>query len=540
MAALAAFGGTAAAHASFTQEPGSPVATNGTDTLQVLAADFNADARPDLAAINGTSSDVSLLLRQPGGGFVHETGSPFALGAGGGGASYATLSDFNGDGRTDIAVPAFVGLHVTVLQRQGGGGFAQENPPFNAGQRLSGVGAGDFNGDGRIDVAAAQWDFGSVRILQRATPGGFTDGGSLATGTQPRFVAVADFNGDGDPDLAIPNAGSGSVSVLLGGAGHSFAAESAAYPVGSAAQLAAAQDFNGDGRPDVAVTSVGTDSVTLLLRQPGGGFAVQPPIAVGTDPVGVSTADFNLDGRPDLAVANQGSHNVSVLLQSASGAFTPDPSSPVPAGQGASTVAVADFNADARPDMAVSNADNRVTTLLNTSPFPSAPTVDADGDGVSPPADCNDSDPSIRPGVTDRPGDRVDQDCNGADAGADVGLPMADRKIVAKFVHRRGYSRFKRLLIRPVRRGDRIRLTCRGRGCRKRNATVRVRQSRRKLSILRHMRRAKLRRRAVVEVRLTRSGALGVMSRWKIRAPRKPKRTNRCLRPGVRRPIRCP
>ncbi|MDQ8046608.1 MAG: MopE-related protein [Solirubrobacteraceae bacterium] len=42
--------------------------------------------------------------------------------------------------------------------------------------------------------------------------------------------------------------------------------------------------------------------------------------------------------------------------------------------------------------------------------------VDKDGDGYSPPADCDDSRADIHPGATDIPGDGIDQDCSGADA----------------------------------------------------------------------------------------------------------------------------
>jgi Ca2+-binding RTX toxin-like protein len=40
---------------------------------------------------------------------------------------------------------------------------------------------------------------------------------------------------------------------------------------------------------------------------------------------------------------------------------------------------------------------------------------DVDNDGIPAPADCDDHDPTRRPGLPDKPGDGIDQDCSGAD-----------------------------------------------------------------------------------------------------------------------------
>ena len=65
-------------------------------------------------------------------------------------------------------------------------------------------------------------------------------------------------------------------------------------------------------------------------------------------------------------------------------------------------------------------------------------------------------------------------------------------------------------------------------------------QGRGKLSLLRHLKGAKLRKGAVVQLRVTRPATIGRIGKWQIRAPKIPKITRTCVRPGAKKTSRCP
>jgi hypothetical protein len=370
LAAVVLLVGAASAWAALVIE-GSPY-TVGNDPYSLTTADFNGDGRADVATINGSSDDVSVYLRQPGGGFVQEAGSPFSAGGAGVGPSGATVGDFNGDGLTDLAVSNFPGASVAVLLRQAGGGFVLEGgQAIPLGTRIGGVAAGDFNSDGRLDLAATAYDSSQVVLrLRNSANTGFDTGPSYATGTTPDELAAGDFNGDGSVDLAVANVGTDNITILLRSGG-SFSSE-AAVPVGADPVEIVATDFDGNGRADLAVASYAAGTVSALVRNPSNdGFTVESPAQV-TSPASVTAADFDRDGRPDLAVASN-SGSVQTLIRNAGGGFTLDQT--IPIAGAVNGVSAADFDGDSRPDLAASSYTGAPTDVFVAmlNPGPPAP-----------------------------------------------------------------------------------------------------------------------------------------------------------------------
>jgi dipeptidyl aminopeptidase/acylaminoacyl peptidase len=164
--------------------------------------------------------------------------------------------------------------------------------------------------------------------------------------------------------------------------------------------------------------------------------------------------------------------------------------------------------------------------------------LDVDGDGVLRPADCNDNDRTIHPGAKDKPGDKIDQNCDNRDARFRV-IQRSIEAFSATYPSS-AYTKFTSMTVKPVRKGDRIRLTCKGRGCELGKKSIKVRKNAPKLSLLRHLKGSKLRKGAVVKLRITRPGTIGKIGIWKIRAPKIPTTARACLQPGAKKPSRCP
>lgn len=184
----------------------------------------------------------------------------------------------------------------------------------------------------------------------------FLPASGINVGISPQSVAVGEFNKDGKLDMAVANSGSGTVSILLGN-GDGLFLPVRDFPAGKQPNFVVVGDFNGDGKADLAVTNFGTTvsdfgNVSILLG--GGDGTFQAPVSYPADkqPDFIAIADFNGDGKPDLAVANQQSGNLSIFLGNGDGTFRAVAGNALQ-GQNLYSVASGDFNGDGIADLAV-------------------------------------------------------------------------------------------------------------------------------------------------------------------------------------------
>ncbi len=352
----------------------------GSSPLGLTAGDFNSDGKPDLAAANSGNGTVQILLNNGNGTFT--AGNSYASGYS---DSYTadvpyavTTGDFNGDGKIDLAVANYDQTHSTgtvqILLGNGNGTFTVGNAYSWTRCSPISIAVADFNSDGKLDLAVTNYNGGTVSILPGNGDGTFPSYTNYNSGgTNPRALTIADFNGDGKPDIAVENYTSGNVGILLNNGNGTFPATATTYSSGGThPRSIAVGDFNGDSKPDIVVGNHDSNNIGILLNNGTGTF---PTTAItygsgGTNPRGVAVADFNGDGKPDVAVTNSASSTVGILLGNGSGGFASATTYSTGSTYGPFGVAVGDFNVDGLPDLAVTNSgssasSNSVSTLLD-------------------------------------------------------------------------------------------------------------------------------------------------------------------------------
>jgi hypothetical protein len=353
----------AQAQVSFSQPP--TYAGSG----QLFVADFNGNGKLGILAANGT-----LNLGNGDGTFkagTAVTGSPLAV------------ADFNGDGKPDVLE---LGTGTLLVLLGNGDGTFQAPITTNSGAGLTVVAATDLNGDGKADVVGI---FNNTLFVYLANSDGtFAAGGSYSLGAVQVYlpsILFGDFNGDHKTDVAVLT--SPQEIVLLGNGDGTF--QSTVLTSTGAANVTSVVvgDFNGDGRLDLAATLASNNGgVTVVLQFGNGDGTFQaaatafsgPSSSVGqlALPTALTAADVNGDGKQDLVLAGD---LIGIYLGNGDGTFSNTPIYYQPLSSGNAGIAIADFNSDGKPDIAV---DYEILLGNGNGKFQGPPTTLLPGLGV--------------------------------------------------------------------------------------------------------------------------------------------------------------
>ncbi|MEO8847684.1 MAG: FG-GAP-like repeat-containing protein [Casimicrobiaceae bacterium] len=291
--------------------------------LQLVAADLNNDAMPDLAFDCADDDAIGVLLNHAAGNFdfspsVGSIPAPYRLAAG----------DLNGDGNIDLVAISRYSISF-VLLGDGNGGFTR-------GSQLSGAGGGDaviadFNADGAPDIAIANSQTNALYLFAGVGDGSFAAPIVQQTGNYPHGLAVADVDGNGTADLLYTNMVDGTLSILRNGttlrpvthiAALSAATQSAVPGTAFASPLAIVVS-DSDDRP-IAGTRVrfelkagneygvfGSGSRVAEVTTDAHGIAVTPRIRAG-----ITAGTFS-------AIAHAGSAAITFTLNNRGGGVAP-------------------------------------------------------------------------------------------------------------------------------------------------------------------------------------------------------------------------
>ncbi len=255
---------------TFSEAPGSPI-TVGKNPSSIIVADFNGDGIQDFAVTNKADNSISVFRGKGDGTFTQFPGSPFLLNKGATaetGPVAMVSGTFRQGDMADLAVVNQTSGNVSILLNtidpNGNISLTEaRNSPIKVGTSPVAIATGDLNADGVGDLAVVNQADNTVSILlgSATTDGTFTASPSspLKTAATPASVAIASFASGASPDIVVTNKDQSTLSIFLGLGGGTFQTGVELNTSASPGALIVST-LTSSGLPDVALVAQGPTS----------------------------------------------------------------------------------------------------------------------------------------------------------------------------------------------------------------------------------------------------------------------------------------
>ena len=360
----------------------------------VASGDFDGDGKADLLVPIGGHDTVSVYPNMSSSGTI-SLGQPANIITKGNDNEECNVADLDGDGKLDFVVtngtgsvggiPPFSYSFSVFRNTSSVGSFSFARTDYSTLTACDFAAISDFNSDGKPDIAIANVGYNTISVfINASTPGNisFKPKVDFTTNAQPYFVTAGDLDGDQKPDLVVMTSpGSGSTLSVLRNTttnGNVSFAPNANLTFLNSPYFSIIGDLDADGKPDITATTLSGVAVLRNISTSGNiSFASMQNFATGTQPTCIALTDVNGDGKPDLAVSNGGANNVSVLRNtSAAGDISFDTHVDYSVGKSPFSVGCADLDGDNRPDIISANSvDSIISVLRNVVIFGTPPSI---------------------------------------------------------------------------------------------------------------------------------------------------------------------
>ena len=245
-----------------------------------FALDFDGDGKSDQGVISYGLGGIATYKSNGDGTYVasyhSQTGTDWASWP----SAKPVIGDFNGDGMDDIAVGAQDLGGIATYFSNGDGTF---DPVYStqtgsdwASWPNANLFGGDFNGDGKTDIAVYSTTLGGISTYTSKGDGAYIPCYSSQTGQDwiswPSVKPiVGDFNSDGKSDIAVGAYGLGGIGQYLSQGDGTFQAtyfdQTGSDWVSWPSARLFSVDFNGDGISDIAVTAENLTGISTYKNE---------------------------------------------------------------------------------------------------------------------------------------------------------------------------------------------------------------------------------------------------------------------------------